>query len=494
MQGITLSLTSLTYLVFVLILVFIYYLVKQNRQWIVLLLSSMIFFVNVSGTKSIVWILLTWMITYVGVRWMTKIRDEKKKKVFVTVLVIFVIAQLYLLKYTRGLPILAPIAISYYSLSILAYILDVYWGISEAEKNPFLYLLYVGYFPQMTSGPVNRYRDLRPQFLKGAEFDADKVKYGILRILFGVMKKCLIADQVAVMVNTIFGDTVTYQGAYVLLGAILFTLQLYTDFSGCMDIILGTSECFGITLPENFDLPFSSTTMSEFWRRWHITLGIWFKEYVMYPLLKSAPMQKLNTVCVKKYGRKKGKKIPTYLGLFVVWFLIGYWHGGDLHYIIGSGILHYCYIVGGELLEPHIDKWTKKHGIDRTKSWYVLLRRCKVFLLVNSGFIFFRSATAYQGFKMIYRMVLPVEGTFFRKPEVFSLGLNLTGILTMMLGCIVLWMVSFIKNRGINIREKICSLPFFFRYTVYILFTMLVILSMVRGYGNDVSSFIYNRF
>ena len=148
MQGITLSLTSLTYLAFVLILVFIYYLVKQNRQWIVLLLSSMIFFVNVSGTKSIVWILLTWMITYVGVRWMTKIRDEKKKKVFVTVLVLFVIAQLYLLKYTRGLPILAPIAISYYSLSILAYILDVYWGISEAEKNPFLYL-----FPENSHNP-----------------------------------------------------------------------------------------------------------------------------------------------------------------------------------------------------------------------------------------------------------------------------------------------------------------------------------------------------
>lgn len=494
MQQITLSLTSVSYFAFVLVMLSIYYLVKQKYQWIVLLMASIIFFVFASGPKTIPWIVMTWLVSFYGVRLLQTLQNEKKKKACVTGLVLFMLAQLYLLKYTRGLPIIAPIAISYYTLSILAYILDVYWGVSEGEKNPFLYLLYVGYFPQMTSGPVNRYRDLRPQFVSGVAFEATNIRNGFIRILFGVMKKCLIADQVAVMVNTIFDDTITYQGAYVLLGAILFTLQLYTDFSGCMDIILGTSECFGIKLEENFNLPFSSVTMSEFWRRWHITLGVWFKEYVMYPLLKSAPMQKINSACVKKYGRKKGKKIPTYLGLFVVWFLIGYWHGGDLHYIIGSGILHYCYIVGGELLEPYMDKWTKSCHIDRSKRWYVMLRRLKVFLLVNSGFIFFRSTTARQGFKMIYRMVLPFEGMFFRKLDILSLGLNGYGIGTMLFGCVILWTVSYLKGRDISVRERIAKLPVLLRYGVYIGLTLTVVLAMVRGYGNDVSSFIYNRF
>ena len=128
------------------------------------------------------------------------------------------------------------------------------------------------------------------------------------------MKKIIIADQVAVAVNTVFGDTITYQGAYVLYGSILFALQLYCDFSGCMDIVLGTSECFGIVLPENFEIPFTSVTMSEFWRRWHITLGVWFKEYVMYPMQKSGPFQKMNQFFVGKYGRKKGKIEIEYYG------------------------------------------------------------------------------------------------------------------------------------------------------------------------------------
>ena len=494
MTGITLSLTSLSYFAFILFLLPVYYLIKREHQWQVLLLASIFFFVIVSGAPSIPWILLQWIVTYGGALLMERITSERKKKLLVTVLVLFLLIELFLLKYTKGLPFVAPIAISFYSLSVLSYVLDVYWGISAAERNPFRYLLFICFFPQMTSGPVTRYREMEPQFQSGVSFDEKLVKKGIIRIVYGVMKKCLIADQVAVMVNTIFGDTVTYQGAYVALGAVLFALQLYTDFSGCMDIILGTSECFGITLPENFVLPFSSVTMSEFWRRWHITLGVWFKEYLMYPLLKSSPMQRLNTVCVGRFGRKKGKKIPTYLGLFVVWFLIGYWHGGALHYVIGSGLLHYFYIVSGELLEPHVDKWTKKIRIDRTKGWYVCLRRLKVFLLVCSGFVFFRSETAYQGFKMLYRMVLPVEGSFFCALHITQLGLSVTGMVLMLIGCMILWSVSYLQLKGIQVRDRLLMQPVFLRYICYVALTLLTVLAMVRGYGNDVANFIYNRF
>lgn len=490
----SLSLSSISYFVFVLAFVFVYYLMPRRMQWKVLLLASALFFYIVSGAASVIWLLVSALTTYGFALIIEKTQKEKARKIFIIAAIVCVIGELYLLKYTKGLPLVAPIAISFYSLSILGYVLDVYWGISSAEKNPFLHLLYTCYFPQMTSGPITRYRDLKPQFIQGAAFNEQKVKGGIIRIVYGIMKKCIIADQAAVVVNTIFGDTITYQGAYVLLGAMMFSLQLYTDFSGCMDIVLGTSECFGITLPENFDIPFSSTTMSEFWRRWHITLGVWFKEYVMYPLQKSAPFQKLTSLCVEKWGRKKGKKPPTYLGLLIVWFLIGYWHGGALHYVIGSGLLHWFYIVSGEHLEPHIKNLTEKLSVDRNSKGYVLARRIKVYLLVISGFVFFRSGTTYQAVKMLYRMIHPVEGNFFTNFSVFDLGMSGLDFAVMFAGCVVLWTVSHMKARQIGVREWLGRQKFIIRYGIYFLISILAILGITRNFGADVSYFIYNQF
>ena len=172
----SLSLTSLSYLVFVVVFVLIYYKIKREHQWIVLLLASGMFFLVVSGISSVGWLLLSAITTYAGARLLTKTEKEKSRKAILWIVVVLVLGELFLLKYTKGLPFTAPIAISFYSLSILGYVLDVYWKIEEAEKNPFRYLLYVIYFPQMTSGPVTRHRLIKPQFEQGAEFSYDKVK------------------------------------------------------------------------------------------------------------------------------------------------------------------------------------------------------------------------------------------------------------------------------------------------------------------------------
>lgn len=490
----SLSLTSLSYLVFVVASVLIYYRVKRKHQWIVLLLASGIFFLLVSGIHSVMWLMLSGITTFIGAWGITKIQNEKGRKIILWIVVGLVLGELFLLKYTKGLPFAAPIAISFYSLSILGYVLDVYWKISEAEKNPFKYLLYVIYFPQMTSGPVTRHRLMNPQFAQGAEFSYHKVKNGLIRIVYGMMKKCVVADISAVVVNRIFGDTITYQGIYVLIGAMLFALQLYADFSGCMDIVIGSSECFGIELPENFDIPFTSTTMSEFWRRWHITLGVWFKEYLLYPLLKSAPFQKLTSIFVKKYGKKKGKKFPTYLGLLVLWFLIGYWHGGAMHYVIGSGLLHWFYIVGGELMEPHIAKQMEKMKVNRKSKGYILMQRVKVFLFVCSGFVFFRSETTYQAAKMLYRMVIPFEGGILNGFAFGKLGLAVPDFCLLLLACGIMWTVSWFKAQKREIRKELSEQNVAVRYGIYLLLCMLAVLGLVRGYGADVSYFIYNKF
>ncbi|MBR1691225.1 MAG: MBOAT family protein [Lachnospiraceae bacterium] len=490
----SLSLTSLSYIIFVVVFVFVYYMVHRRFRWIVLLAASVLFFIVVSGAASIPWLLLGAATTYAGARLIGRMKKEAGKRAILAIVLVLVLGELFLLKYTRGLPFTAPIAVSFYSLSILGYVLDVYWGVTKAEENPFLYLLYVTYFPQMTSGPVTRYRLMQPQLREGAAFSYDKVKNGLIRIVYGMMKKCVIADLCAVMVSEVFGDTVTYQGAYVLLGVMLFALELYADFSGCMDIVLGTSECFGIELPENFDIPFSSVTMSEFWRRWHITLGVWFKDYVLYPLLKTAPFQKLNTVCVEKFGRKKGRKPATYLGLLAVWFLIGYWHGGAMHYVIGSGLLHWFYIVSGELFEEPVKKLTRRLHIDRRAKGYVLLQRLKVFFLVCSGFVFFRSETSYQACKMLYRMAVPFERGFFTGFSVWKLGLGAYELCFLSIGCAVMWTVSGFKLRRRDIRTALAGQHAVVRYAVYLLLCALVLLGMMRGFGADVSYFIYNKF
>lgn len=488
-----LSLTSMSYIVFVVIGILLVYLVKKEYQWIVLLGLSAVFFWIVSGPASVVWLLGDALIAYVGALFNERATKLKQKKRIVTITVILLLAELYLLKYIHGLPLVAPIAISFYTLSLLAYVLDVHWGVSKAEKNPARFLLYACYFPQMTSGPINRYRDLAPQFEKGNDFDYIKVKNGLLRIAFGVMKKCMIADQVCVAVDRIFGDPKAYQGSYILLGAMLFALQLYTDFSGCMDIILGTSACFGVTLPENFEIPFSSQTMSEFWRRWHITLGVWFKEYLMYPLLKSKPMQDFSKACIKKFGRKKGKKYPTYVGLLVVWFWIGYWHGGALHYVIGSGLLHYFYIVSGELLEPHVIALCGKLKINREAGWYVLLRRLKVFFLVCSGFVFFRSVTTKNALYMYKCLLLP-EGGFLKRMTLDSLGFSGMSVLLMCVAFLLMCTVSLMKEKGKEPLAVLEKQNVILRYLVYLFLIMILMITQIRGFGVDVSSFIYNKF
>lgn len=183
-----LSLSSISYFIFVLAFVFVYYLVPRKMQWKVLLLASAVFFYVVSGKASIIWLLVSALTTYGFALIIEKTHKEKIRKILIIGAIVCVIGELYLLKYTKGLPLVAPIAISFYSLSILGYVLDVYWGISSAEKNPFLHLLYTCYFPQMTSGPITRYRDLKPQFTAGAVFDAQKVKGGIIRIVYGMIK------------------------------------------------------------------------------------------------------------------------------------------------------------------------------------------------------------------------------------------------------------------------------------------------------------------
>ena len=221
--------------------------------------------------------------------------------------------------------------------------IDVYYGIGKPQQNFLKLALYGMYFPVIISGPILKYREHGEQFFEPHAFDYKQVTFGLQRMLWGFFKKLVIAERLGIFVDTVYGDYMGYPGAYIWAATICYAFQLYTDFSGCMDIVLGMSECFGIYLPENFQTPFFAKSVAEYWRRWHITLGIWMKEYVFYPVLRSAFFTNVNKSFKKRFGKKKGKQYATFGAMFILWLTVGIWHGGDWKFVIGSGLLAvYC--------------------------------------------------------------------------------------------------------------------------------------------------------
>lgn len=287
------SLTSISFIVFLAIIFLLYYTVFRKKQWVILLIGSIVFLVlSCSEPYVLLYVLYGFLVTYFGAILIDKCQNEKKRKIVRTVFIILALLTLLVLKYTNlfGVTIefisklfsgdfswnmlyfLVPVGISYYTIISIGYLIDVYRKTYEPQKNPFKYLLFMIFFPQMTSGPFNRYQDMQEKLYSEHKFEFKNFTLGILRITWGFFKVLVISESMGTICNTIYQDLDTYTGFYILVAACFYTIQLYSNFSGCIDIALGTSKLFDIKMPENFDGPFFSKTMSEFWRRWHITL------------------------------------------------------------------------------------------------------------------------------------------------------------------------------------------------------------------------------
>ncbi|HND16122.1 MAG TPA: MBOAT family O-acyltransferase, partial [Saprospiraceae bacterium] len=214
--------------------------------------------------------------------------------------------------------ILLPIGLSFHTFQAMSYTIEVYRGHQAAERHFGIYALYVLFFPQMVAGPIERPQNMLHQFHEEKFFSETKLVIGLRLILWGLFKKLVIADRCAVIVDAVYADHTTFTGLYTVLGVICFAVQLYADFSGCMDVVCGTSHIFGIELPENFNSPYLAGSIREYWQRWHITLGSWLRDYLFYPLLKSSLFVTIGDRSRRLLGKKQGKKVPVYLGMFVL--------------------------------------------------------------------------------------------------------------------------------------------------------------------------------
>ena len=350
------SLTSIEFLVFVIVAVVGYYIIPKRCQWMWLLLFSYIYYAS-AGIQYLGFILYTTLVTYGTALVIHRIdqtdeahkKDAKQKKKGVLILaLLFVFGLLGVLKYTNFIVqnidqlfhtdfgpfhLLLPIGLSFYTFQSAGYILDVYWNRCEPEKNVFRFALFVSFFPQILQGPIGRYSNLAHQLYDSHSFNVYNIERGMQRILWGLFKKLVIADNAALFVNPIFDNYRDYDGLAIL-GVLAYSAQLYGDFSGAMDIVIGIAQMFGIKMDENFKRPYFSISITDFWHRWHITLGTWMKDYLFYPLTFSGWMSKLGKFCKKRVGKVHGRAIPVCIANIIVFLVVGIWHGAAWKYIV----------------------------------------------------------------------------------------------------------------------------------------------------------------
>ena len=303
--------------------------------------------------------------------------------------------------------LLLPIGLSFYVFQSLGYCIDVQREIVSAERNFFKRALFVSYFPQILQGPIGDYGRLAPQLFEKKTFDYEQAVYGIQRVAGGFFKKVMIANIIADRINPVWSAVGDYPGLICWSAIlVLYAIQLYADFSGYMDIACGCSQMLGVRLDENFQCPYFAKSIADFWRRWHITLGAWFKNYVFYPLLRGGLLTKLRKRL--KGRRKLANTVPTVLALFVVWFLIGLWHGADWSYV-AYGLFHGSFIILAVVLAPVTDRFHARCPALVNSKGYALFQMARTFAIVTIGYAIFKPANLATTGEILRQMFSAVD-------------------------------------------------------------------------------------
>lgn len=510
------GITSFYFLCFFTVLLIVYYCIPRKLQWGLLLLGSVAYCLLAGQGILILYPLVSAGACYLGTNALAGVPQEaeKKRRGILAVTILVNIGILFALKYVNffintvngvvhlfggadelisGVDFLVPLGVSFYTFSLLGYVMDVYYGLAEPQKNFGKLALYGLYFPNLISGPILKYREHAAQFFAPHAFDYKQVTQGLQRMVWGFFKKLVIAERLGVLVNTVYGDYKEYAGAYIWVATACYAFQLYTDFSGCMDIVLGLSQSLGIALPENFQTPFFSKSVAEYWRRWHITLGVWMKDYVFYPLLRSKLFTNINKSFKEKFGKKRGKQYATFAAMFVLWLTVGVWHGGDWKFVIGSGLLHWFYIVMEELLAPPFARLNKRLHLDEEGRFLNGVRMLRTFFFVCIGDLFFRAASVGDAFAMLKRAVGVWNPQILWDGSLLQLGLDGIETAVAVFALLLLWAVS-LKQRKEQVRECIARKPLPLRWALWYALLFAVILLGYYGPGYSAAEFIYQGF
>lgn len=492
--------TSLNFLIFFLIISTIYFIIPHKFRWFWLLICSYLFYMS-DNPKYVIFIVLSTIITYLSgllIENANKIRDEKKsiqiKKILVFASISSNLGILFLFKYfnffnaslARVLNIfsvsihmpsfkyLLPLGISFYTLQALSYIIDVYRKDIVAEKNLGKLAVFVSFFPQVVAGPIEKSKNMLHQFDEKHTFDYDRVKNGLLLMLWGVFVKIVISDRLAILVNTVYSDPSKYKGFIIVIATVFFTFQIYLDFMSYSDIARGAAEVLGFKITNNFKQPYLSKSIKEFWSRWHISLTSWFKDYLYFPL----------------GGNRKGKS-KTYFNIMIVFLVSGLWHGATFNFIVWGG-LHGFYQIAAYLLKP-FKVWVIETFKIKTKVFsFKFLQVLITFILVNFAWIFFKADSFFSAITVI-KNSLYFNPWVFSNGSIFKLGLDIKDFLISIIGIILVIMVD-LMHRKISLRIQLSKQNILFRWATYIVAVLVVLILGMYGPGYSMQQFIYSQF
>lgn len=526
------SFISVQFLVFIALVFIAYYITPKPIRWVVLLFSSYTFYL-MNDLKVVIFLILTTLSIYFAARKMKSLTNEqrklfedkdeewlsnnkkkyvtkfkRKRKALLVVTLLFNFGILFALKYFStiadmfaelinvkplNLNILLPLGISFYIFQSVGYLIDVYFNKVEPEKNVLKFALFVSFFPQLVQGPISRYNQLAPQLVEGNDFDWKSFKSGVFLMIWGYFKKLVIADRANILYTAIMDNYSSFQGIEIFVGMLCFVLKIYCDFSGGIDIAMGVAKCVGVDLTPNFKRPFFALSVTEYWRRWHITLGAWMKDYALYPLTLSKGFNKFIKKCRKSLPGVAGKVIPSGVAMFFVFLLVGIWHGPNLTYLmvgVYNGVIIFIETIINEVRK--IKKIQPKQHKKSTQRFITATKLISTFMLVYFGKYFSAAPSVSVAFNWFVATFtyssssIPFQDFFSRT------DFNLINLIILILATGLLVFVEVLQERGVKIRENILAKNVVWQWVIVGVSIFLIVL--LAAYSGTGGGFAYENF
>ena len=489
---------SLHFLLFFLIVTSFFFLIPKKIKTPFLLAASCYFYMAFIPAYILILIFTIVIDYYAGI--LIEKSDGRRRKIFLVVSLISNISILCFFKYFNfinenisvllnsigyinhipKLSFLLPIGLSFHTFQAMSYTIEVYRGKQSAERNFYTYSLYVMFYPQLVAGPIERPQNLLHQFKENHLFEYQRVVDGLKLMAWGMFKKVVIADRLSEMVDFVYNNPFSFKGFPLIIATIFFAFQIYCDFSGYSDIAIGSAQVMGFKLMRNFDSPYFASSISEFWRRWHISLSTWFKDYLYIPL-----------------GGNRVVKWRMCYNLFLTFFISGLWHGANWTFIIW-GVVHGLYLVISILCEPIKNIFNRIFSIGPKNIFINTLGIINTFILVTFAWIFFRAASFQDAKHIITKFFIATKPQFrilkSGNEEAFTkfiyLGTNKINFIIAILSIVLLLLVDYLQGKG-DFRQKISHANPIYKWFSYALFIVLI---LYFGVFNKNVQFIYFQF
>lgn len=490
---------SVSFIVFFPIVVLLYFAIPKKIRYLWLLAASYFFYMCWNAKYALLLFYST-AVTYISGllidRCDQKGQPRRRKKLFVALSFTLNLSLLFLFKYfdfaieninlilakcnlallTPKFDLLLPVGISFYIFQALSYTMDVYRKEIYVEKNFLKYALFVSFFPQLVAGPIERSKNLLVQIGRQTLFSYENFRRGLLLMLWGYFQKIVIADRIGLLVDTVYGNVGQYEGCYFLLASVLFAIQIYCDFSGYSLIAVGAAKVMGFTLMENFNCPYFAQSVAEFWRRWHISLTSWFRDYLYIPL-----------------GGSRRGTARKYLNVLLVFLVSGLWHGAQWTYVAWGGLNGLFQVVGG-MLAPCREKLGKLLGVKEKSFGHRFLKIAVTFVLVDFAWIFFRAESMRDASYMIRSIFTVHNPWIFLDQSIYQLGLSQRQFHLLLFSLAILLAADWMKYKKIHIMDRLLEQNLWFRWPVYLVGILFVLVFGVWGNAYDAQAFVYFQF